>query len=548
MIKEKLFQDNIIPTIFRNLEHYLSYKDWLVDFLIIISVLYLCYLYLKRSQVSCYPAMFPQNKYTFNKNNKLNWLCLFICTVSICIFSISLFNLDDTIFASFDLMSKNTTKVFQEGVTPLYNADIPDRFAPLAFWEMNILYAISHNYHILNIFIIAQVIMIAVLLYIFFDFITVNKRLIYIATCIISPSFFFINNWIFAERDIIMLILISFIFLKKFSITKSYRYIWYYILFMNFAIYTKENIILFYFGILAYMLLYKISLKDFLHPIQSIKKMPIEFLMFISMLSYALLHLFIVNNITNNLYLEKRLFETFTILNFYKLEIFICLIGLYFLIKNKPNYLINDAILFGCISTILFQIFIFKLMPIADLFYRTYYMVVPFIFGLGYTIENLKNNKVLYLLLAFIISYSVAYNHKYIPKEQGKYYHEIANFIDDNLLSEEPINLFISENSEEYVLLVATWSSAYKYYFPNHKITFKNPFSQYNDEDKQLALKIYQTRKNILHNMVIEETPIKGDFYIVKKTDKLQNDLNIISQIKHQKIYENQLFYIFEIK
>lgn len=558
MMIEPLFQNDIFLSLLRNYSHYLTYKYWFLHFMLIIAILYLSYLYIKKTSLKTYHSLFPSQQYNFNLDNKYDWLSLGFFIFSLGLYIVVIYSLDTTLFNNYDLMSSNTTKVFNSGVTPRYF--INERLLTIAWFDINFLYAITHNFNIINIYITLKVILVCFLLYKLLDFLTPSKRLLSLGTIILLPSFFWLNSPIYPEYNAIIFMLLSFIFIKRFSNTNHYSNLWLFILFMNLALYTKESSILLYFGILLTSFIYnlyheKIAIKDFFHPLKTIQKFPLEFLVFLSLFLYSILYLCISSAILDNIYVTFRQADKLQLLSLYKLEIIFSFLALGIftkkLFQSSPNSspLFNEGFLCGALVTVIFIIFFAQLAPILDsVKQKSYYLSFATIFLFLYILINLKNKIITTIIILFIIIFSLFTNYQIYHYEQGVYYRKTAEFIASKLSKDKTLNIFLSHNSEEIPWAFGAWASAYKYYFPNYSITFKSSKFKEQTFENAAFLHRFNSEKNIYFPFLSQSLPQSGDFYIVKHNKYLDADLEILKSLKSQKIYKNQLFSIYEIQ
>lgn len=556
MKTEPLFQDNILQTIVRNFTNSFNYGYWFYSFLAIIAFIYIFYCLLTKigKQKVLYPNLFNQDIYNFDKQNKLDWLTLAFPALGFVILAMCIYSLDDTLFNNYDLMSISTTNAFSRGMLP--SIVFMNRFQPTAFWDMNIIYAITHNYNLINIYLIAQAVIISYLLYIFLTSIPVKRRIILIGCCIICPTFFWLSNAIFCEMFILIYILGSLLAIKKFSVSGKAKYLWFYILLMNMAIYAKETVILFYFGILACSILYnvfieKINLNSFIHPFRTMKQLPLETLMFLSMALFALAFLVTTASIEENNYLDIRNSQIIDMLLLYKFEIVLTLmasfIALFKIFRGKINNnpMFEEGIILGSLVIVLLIILKFKLVPILwHVELKTYYMILPAIFSMIYIVKNIKSRVFISLFFTGIIIYSTIANYKIYQNEQGIYYHDVAKFMGSDFDKKEKNKIFLTTNSEKIVWAASTWSSSYKHYFPDYKIVFKYP-------DFQVENFLFLFTSGYLHmyNVLSKaDKPEAGDYYVVKKTPKIAEDMELIKGMKYEKVHENKIFEIYKIK
>lgn len=569
MFTEPLFQSNILSVIMRNLQYYFLYRNWIFIYAGILLFLYGIYFLLKKTSSASiyYKNMLPHESYHF-QHSISNYGCFILSLLPICGIMLTIFAGETSLFNNHNLMSSATTGIFSSGVLP--NFDL--RMVPWAFFEANFIYAITHNYGVISLFILFEFIFLYYLIYKFLDFVPIRRRFIILALCFLLPGMFGLNSIIFVERTLLIFIFISLIFLKKFSRTEKFSSLWFFIFFMNLSIYTKETSILFYLGILATSLLYNIYMeniviKSFIHPFQTMNKLPVETLMFFSMFLYSILYLFVSQAIIENDYLQMNSSNILHSLDLHRTEIAVTLIGVtVFLIKTfknrhrEPDHnpMLNEGLLLGAVITLFCIVYVFKLTPItAHTGYKSYYAVVPGIFSLVYLSINIRNKYLYGILSAFFFAVFLWTDCNYQKYENGRYYREAAEFLikqphDDKA----PLNLFIKDYSPFYKYstrdknmlirwLNETWSSALKYYFPEENIVFKSPY--YTNGISDMFLLLSYKRNPLFHIIVPQDEPQTGDFLVINKNLDADKELKNINTKKASKVFENKVFVIYKL-
>ncbi len=553
MLQEPLFQNNILATVLRNFNFYLFGSGWFPYALGVLVLLSLTVLSLKLIRAEKETYLFPSCKHTFNRNNNKEIAGLIFCFVSISVYSLNIFLLDDSLFNNYDLMSVNTTFIFDKGVAATY---ANDRLAPISFFDLNFLYAVTHNFALINIYVILKQALILWLLFNLLDYISIKTRLLLIGTITLLPAVFWVNNIIFPEQNELIFLLSSFICLRRYTQKHQFRYLWLYCFLALLAVYTKETAIIFYFGILIYNLLYyvfhdKINYHNLFRPWLMAKAFPFEFITFLIGLSFALFYFHTVNSMSENAYVQLRQKPLFDLIKLFKTEIVLTVIAWIVFIKKffkKEDFsiLINEAFLFGATSILLFLLFILKMdAGVPHIAHKTYYAVLCSIFSIIYISSSIKNIA-LYIIFTIIICWSSAVNYNFHHKENGIYYHQIADFMAKELTVKSQITISFAPTAEPLPWIYETWSAAFKYYFPDKNITFKFPWLE---KIQGIETSMYFYRRYFEAGKMTKispEPPSPGDYYIIKKTspDYKRDKQNI----NLPPVFENQIFEVYLIR
>jgi len=336
MLQEPLFQENILSTILRNFDFYLFGSNWLPYALGLLALLSLTVLTLKWAGAEKENYLFPPHHIPFNRYNQSG---LYFCLLCFGIYAFNVFSLDNTLFNNYDLMSVNTTFIFDKGVAATY---ANDRLAPISFFDLNFLYAVTHNFALINIYVILKQALILWLLFNLLDYISIKSRLLLIGTITLLPAVFWVNNIIFPEQNELIFLLSSFICLRRYTQKHQFRYLWLYCFLALLAVYTKETAIIFYFGILIYNLLYyvfhdKINYHNLFRPWLMAKAFPFEFITFLIGLSFALFYFHTVNSMSENAYVQLRQKPLFDLIKLFKTEIILTVIAWIVFIKKLFN-------------------------------------------------------------------------------------------------------------------------------------------------------------------------------------------------------------------
>ncbi|MBR2300203.1 MAG: hypothetical protein IJ870_06515 [Alphaproteobacteria bacterium] len=554
MITEPLFQKHILDQIFNTFDRYLFVDNWILQYLGALFIIYLCYKVLTYKSVAFYPNFLPTENYPVSlKQKDTLYAFVFLCSCFF-IYSLSLYFRELTFFNNIDTMGRNTMHLLQKGVTPMWG--INGRLSPVAFWDVNIIYAVTHNFKLINIYIILQTLFIVYLLNSLLNFIPQPKKEIIIGLFILSPVFFWVNLITYPEKWLLIYVIGSLIFLKKYTQnTSNPTNLWYAILLTNLALYTKENTILLYFGILVYSVLYniyieKINLSSFIHPLRTCRQLPLETLLFISLLIFAHFWLENVYMIIDSPYLILREKTIIDCLKVYYFELFIilsaCILCFKHILQNKSYILLNGLILGSCFLAI-FTVFIAKMAPItSQMESKPYYLILAYMVCLIYLLSFLKNKKMWFLFVSAILVYITLRNIQIEQKEEGRSYREVAQFLISK--NKEQLNLFISQGSEPIVWCFGIWSTVYKYYWPNKKIHFFTSGFDKDIETSKVFIPGWNNEYKIFHPINYKKLPSQGDFYIIKKTEAFKFDKTLIRDLPQQKVFTNKFFEVYEIQ
>lgn len=553
---EPFFQNDIISTIFRNLNFYFFGAIWYKYAITVFIILFLITIGIYKNNRIVIPFNFPKNNYSFNHLNYDNDFALVLCIIIISFYTSIMYLVANSLFNNYDLMSLNTTFILKQGMAASYGTS---RLCPISFFDVNIIYAITHNYNLINLVILAKQMVIGILLYRYLNFMNVTKRLLTISAILISPAVFWINNIIYPEQNMLIFVIASLICAKKYYQNQKFSYLFCFTLFTNLAIYTKETVTVFYTGLLIFSILYhiyneNINLSNIWKVFRLTRLFPIETIIFASTFIFAIFYLFLVTETKENFYIFTRNSPIIDIVNLYKLEFVIISAGwgvaiIKLLKKTKnSNPVFNEGLLFAGSFLLIYITFYLRIMPILEhVSHKSYYAILTTIFGIIYLAQNIKSNKVLIVLLAFMIGYSSVINYRNYNKENGIYYQEVAEYFSEELKTQKQLNIMISKNSEQTDWAFETWSSSYKYYFPDSNITFKFAYLAEDSVLNQLSLFIYNKNSQVITKIKGAEIPEKNDYFIIKKGIADQ-DFDVIKNRPHELVYENKLFKVYQIK
>jgi len=543
MFEEPLFQDNIMEHIIKYMSYYLGYENWFMIFCGVLLFLYLCYKFLMYHNNVSYKGDFPAEEYKFSlKDKKEIWAFVFL--ILCVIFNIfAIFSQEMSFFDSYDTGGQ-VLPLLETGVTPAWGAW--GRFSPLAFWDTNILYAVTHHFWVMDIYLSIQSLIIVLLLNCFLKFISVWKRLVCIGLIMISPVVFSISSIIYAEKLLLMYIIGSLIFMQKYSEQPDKKcFLWFAILLINFALYSKELSVLFYFGILFYYSVNHISSgrlvpSSFFHPIKTARNYPFEALLFLSIAIFALLYKAIMYYFFTSTYISFRKMELLDLLQIYYTEMTVSIVVLFVFIKElfvKKKCIFMEGMALGTLFITAVLVFILKIgHPVFSMFYKSYYLIIPYIIGLIYILWHLKSRWIIALISCALFINSIVRDYVIYNHEDGSAYREIAEFVMSGNETSK-VNVFISNHSENGDWYIFARRLPFAYYWPNADINFFFP-----NADLE-SIGWYKKRK-----VFYKEVPDSGDYFVIRKGIYYSQDIKEISSKESQKVFENKIFEVYLIK
>jgi len=543
MLNEPLFQNDIFEHIIKYMSFYLGYEHWFFIFCGVLLLLYLCYKSLMYRNGVSYEGSFPTDEYKFSFAEKSQvWAFAFlILCLAYNIFGI--FSQEMSFFSNYDTRG-NVIPLLETGVIPTWG--VWGRFCPLAFWDTNILYAVTHNFWIISIYLSIQSLMIAWLLNCFLVFVPTWKRFVCIGLIMISPVMFSIGSVVFSERLLLIYIIGSFICMQKYSKQSDKKYfLWFAILLINFALYSKELCVLLYFGVLLYGVINlvwqgKIAPMSFLHPIQMARRYPFECLLFLSLLIFTMIYKAVMYFVFDSLYVSYRQMDLVDLLKIYYSEIISTIIALFLFFKvlfYEKKYFFVEGVVLGAIIITGVLCFVLKIgHPVPSMIYKSYYLIVPCIVSLIYILWRLKNKWIIALLSCVFFVNSLVRNYAIYDHEDGFSHRELAEYLVSKEKNSE-VNIFVSNHLEYNLWFVKTFILPYQYYWPDAKINF---FSS----GYELSTAKFDEKEVISYKGTLSS----GDYFVVRKNEYYSQDLEQISQLSVDKVFENKMFEVYVIK
>ena len=280
-----------------------------------------------------------------------------------------------------------------------------------------------------------------------------------------------------------------------------------------------------------------IVLASFLHPVRSIQKMPLEFLLGLSLLFWFIQYIFVCLDFTTNSYLLDRQANFLEIICLYKFELTLTVISLFCVFSQKEVSLFNKLILMAHVLSVFFILFILRLISVDYMYGITYYVYVPIAFilmGLG----CVKKNFVFYFWISLSLFAVLLINKEIFKHHQGQFNLEMSEFVkklhDTNL---------IVDSSASYVLGGRKFELAYVKAFYR---AFQNDFLKQNVKIK------FEPSDDFLFpeeedDLILIDKVEKGDYVLIKKNaqEKVVSDITV--SYPRQKVFENKFYLIYQI-
>ncbi len=547
MITEPLFRDNILSNIYNNFAFYFRYflnGNLYIWMIAVIAFLLLNWIVTKFYFQNRYADFAPNESYTFSKKHKSHWFALCIVTASFLIYCGNTLWQEISIYTDFDSMSWYYTLSFSKGILPAVDGHF--RYTPLQGIDLNIIFGISNNTYFIHSYIFLKQLLILWLMYILFDFIPVFKRLIMIAIINLLPSLLWINSAIFPEQNVIIFVLLSLIFLRRFQQTGFSRYLLYFMIFMNLALYSKETVAIFYGGFGIYLLISavmngKIALNSFLHPIKCIRQFPVEYLMFWSLFIFATGWMLLTDFGIDNRYLMTHGADLNEAIKIYQTEILINVLALIIMFikliktKTKNLHLFTEGSLIGCTIISYLIVLSLRLVPTAD-YSVPYYLYLPAVFCTVYIFTNITSKLLLSVISILIITFAGYCNLNTSMAQQGKERRDIAEYLISHAKFMET-TIYIDVNAK-YIDTIwwktKAWANALLYSYPDIKIKFKL--------DPQIYNIWYMN--HIIPVPISNEAPIRGDYILVNKT----HNPGYIPDLSATIAYENKVYTLYHLE
>ncbi|MBO7556184.1 MAG: hypothetical protein J6T72_02160 [Alphaproteobacteria bacterium] len=431
-----LFNPDILTHIYNNFVHYFRYFNAYLYFIGVTIFLLLNWLVVKYLFKPEYLPVFPDKEN--GTENRVNLgFAWFALVASFAAYVVRFACEEQTILNNFDSMNPGFMRNLTFGVLPVFK---DWRFTPLSHVDGNVIFGVTGNYWMIGWYCVLKQVLCLYLMYKCFSFIPKAKRLYLVALINLIPAVFSVNNIVFPEQNIIIFVLVSLIGLENYQKTGKARHLLVFLLFMNFAIYTKETLILFYAGYGIYWLFEaifiqkRIRLALLLRPWKQLAVMPAEFLMFVSAFVWVVLYYATTPLLSKNRYLMTHYFEIGELLRIYAVELMIFAVAFFLMLRKiwrrqfASFRLAMEGSILGSAFMVVYVVFWIKIAPSQD-YPESYYLYLPAVFCTIYIFENVKNKTAVQILASLIFLGSVYQNYDFFINMQGAARHELVEFI-----------------------------------------------------------------------------------------------------------------------
>ncbi len=537
-----LFNDDIISAIYNHFEFFLTWNN-LGNYALVVSViLFLNWLLVKFFFKYEKVSFLPEEKYDFSSAPAAKWFSFGLLLLSIGLYCFATLSQEASTLNNFDLMAVDVQVAMKYGILSIID---PIRFTPLAGMDNNFIYAVSHNFIIIYCWIILKQLFLLYLLYRFFEFIPITRRLIVLAIVNFIPAVFVINNPIFSEQLIMIFVILSLISLNKFNQTGRFGNLLWFLICANIAIYMKETVTLFYAGLLGFFIIYRIfsgqiNISSFFSPFKTISKMPIEYLLFWSLFIFMNCFLLLQDNTLGTPYLDTHRADVSIIVSINKLALILNACALMILLfkifqrRYDKIYFLTEGTLLGITILSLVVVFVLKIVVIPD-YYKSYYLYLTVVFAVAYIFTFVQNKMILAILFIPTVLYSGYVNYHVYHREEGIYRRQIAEYIASRA-QKNPVSVYLYSNepTPRKWWKVTGWASALKYNFPNLDISVI----------AEVPLKNLHVDEDEYSYKVIQKSPQAGNYFVVHKI----NSPDFEPKSDYQLIFENKVYKIYYIE
>ncbi len=540
MTEIPLFNPDMLNHIYKNFLFFFKAHDVYKYFLMVMAFLLVNWLLVKHYFVVKYSPFEPVA--TEEKNNGKDDAFIFLL-FSFMLYVLRFSSEEQTVLNNFDSMSFGFISSIIHGITPIM---MNWRFTPLSHIDGMLIYGITNNFFVIGLYCVLKQILVLYLMYKCLHFVPQTKRFYLLALINFIPAVFSVNNIVFPEQNVIIFVLLSWIGIDKFQRIGAYRYLLLFLFAMNCAIYTKETVMLFYAGCGLYLLYDgmrsgRISRSLIKKPWLQLKKMPIEWLMFVSMLVWLVLYYAVTPDISNNRYLRTHATPMADVLRIYAVELIITLAALILLLMKIRKKQFDDMCLFmegsviGSLIVTIYITVVLRIAPSQDCA-ESYYLYLPAVFCTVYVFENIKQKSDKLQLALLIAVFSAYQNWNFYANMEGNIRYELMEFFETKApkkqdTTEPPMTVyFYSAN-----MLIDTvywkstgWSASFWWMLRDRKIRVKMD-------------KFYkQFLTGPFESLGISYEPLaSGDYVVInrKKDPDLQGTKNLIYKNKVYDVY-----------
>lgn len=538
MRRETLFNSDILSSIFHNCIYYFSFQDMYVYALSVLAILILLWLSVRPFAVNDYQPFFPTGTEKFDCKKRADWFGAAALLLSVAVFTANMLFQENSLFNNFDMMTIDYIDSMKQGIKSVFGEW---RFTPLGGIDYNIAFAITNNVVVLKFYMLIKQLLCLWLACKLFAFMPVAKRLFMLAVINFIPAVFWMNNVIFQEQNILIFIILSLFALQKYQHSGKPRYLLYFVLAMNFAIYTKETVVLFYAGYgiwlaVTAVLNGKITLESFFHPLKTIKTLPVEWLMFWSMFVYSTCYL-LADPIEENRYILAHSVSLAEITDIYKTELVLAMLTVAVMLVKlcrkqfKAMDMLGEGSVFGSLLVVYFIVFRLRIVPASD-YLLSYYLYLPAVFCTAYIFRNLSSKWLLGVFASVLILWSGRENYAINLAQQGKDRRALAEFVIARAKNEDmTIYLHTNQRIDYKWWKTTAWSSSFKYAAPESRLRFKTDLDIY---------RFYIREDDRFFEMTLGR-PEKGDYVLVNVMEKPEyvtgSDYETVWQNKTYRLY-----------
>lgn len=393
----------------------------------------------------------------------------------------------------------------------------------------------THHTLLQNIYILLTHVLGLFLLYKLFDSISVQRRLCLLGIISVLPSTLWASPINFTERLMLIETVLSLLCLKNFIKTNSLKSLIGFLFWMNVVIYVKETCFLFYFMFLLCLIFRQIyqneiTLASFLHPIHTIQKSPLAFLMGLSLLIWFVQYSLICFDYGSNPYLIKRQALLAEVFKQYSFEIGLALMSLWVLLSRFRQFNFDVLIFMANFLSFGFILFGLRLISIGYTMGMTYYVYVP-IALMTMALGFVRKDIVFALALLGVLVFGSFRNNEIAQIQQGQDNVEMAEFVKSlgkcNIFLEQSTSKTISEE----LALIRSFNEA----FYEQGVRIK------------LRLNIIRYVLNPNGNLAPTDEIEKGDYILIKKNFEGYAIRDTVMKYPHEKVFENKTHLIYRV-
>ena len=539
MIEIPWLRSDVAANIRNNFAFYFGYERFGLYAACVAAVIVLNCMAVKFFFAGEYRFSAGNRRFFFNRKDKSELAGAAALAFSLLLYALNLFSLELSVFGNYDQMVANNILDMRRGLQPVFTSM---RFNPAAGIDHNIIYGITHHYALIGGWVLLKQALCLWLLYRFFVFVPAARRLFMLAAVNFLPAVFVVNNMIHTEQLILIFVLLSFMFLDKYAATQRASYLLWFTVFANLAVYTKETAVLFYAGLLGYMILRRvfcgeIGLESFLSPFKTVARMPAEYMLFWTLFIYLTCYLLLQDPRVDDAYLQTHHAALPVVVAINKLVLGLNVLALLLWSvktlrrKGEKNNLLCEGVLLGCTLVTAVVVFKLQVVVIPD-YYKTYYLYLPAVVCSGYIFSFFRRRLGLWALFAPIVLYAGYVNYNTYMREEGEERRGVAEFIVSRAENEAvSIYVYSHERTAHRSWKVTGWAAALKYLYPAGDIVFKTAL-RFSDFHVENDMDSYEVRV---------APPVPGDYILVHKI----NSPSFEPGKNYVPVYENEVYTIY---